>query len=215
MTTRRLRAQISLLAGTAALLLTGCGPAQQQSPAMQRAETEQESAEARAQEVAEAALGMQAEVLAHGDLAQNGSEQIFAVNRLRNSPLAASGSVSHAPMTIIRAAIFEKEGDKWAELLRCDERLKNPYGYLAGSPDGRVSGWRLQFDPDTKQGLEMKFTPIDFEHGQQEPENGNLSGQTLLVRWNTKVKRYQSLDKSHERYLGEIPTLETPQSTLR
>ena len=168
--------------------------------------------------MAKAALGEQAEVLAHGDLARNGLEQIFAVNRLgqqANAPRGGSGAVSPTPMLITRAAIIELNFGKWTEVLRCDERLKNPKGYLGGSPGARVSGWRLNFDPDTKQGLEMKFTPADADTDRQEPVGGDPPGKALVVRWNTKVKRYQSLDQSHERYLNEIPALETPLSILK
>jgi hypothetical protein len=108
----------------------------------------------------------------------------------------------------------EKNGGKWAEVLRCDEHLKNPRGYLGGSPSAPVTGWRLEVNPDTQQGLELRFTPA--EAGQERSLNAAEEGnRTIAVRWNTRAKRYQSLDRSHEGYLGEAPTLETPQSTLK
>jgi hypothetical protein len=38
--------------------------------------------------------------------------------------------------------------------------------------------------------------------------------QTLGVRWNPNVKRYQSLDRTFEQFQGEVPALETPQSQI-
>lgn len=162
--------------------------------------------------MAEAALGKRAEVLAHGDLARNGSEQILAVNRLVNARRDAAGP---AGILILRAAILEKSGGKWTEVLRCDERLKNPNGYLAGSPAARVSGWRLEYNTDTARGLEMKFTPSDSDTDAQGLDSRESPKQALVVRWNTKAKRYQSLDASHEKYLSEVPALETPLSILK
>jgi hypothetical protein len=37
----------------------------------------------------------------------------------------------------------------------------------------------------------------------------------IEVRWNAKVKRYQSLDRNFENFLGELPSLETPESQIR
>jgi hypothetical protein len=167
------------------------------------------------QRVAEAALGKQAEVLAHGNLARNGLEQLLVVNRFAGAPRSSDGSENPAAIFLTRATILEKSNGPWIEMLRCDEHLKNPNGYLGGSPAARVNGWRLEFKLDTAQGLEMKFTPVNIETGEQESGAGEPAGQTVVVRWNTKVKRYQSLDASHERYLSEAPTLETPHSILR
>src|SRR5258706_256758 len=43
----------------------------------------------------------------------------------------------------------------------------------------------------------------------------DFGARTISVRWNTKTKRYQSLDQSHKGFLGELPTLESPQSILK
>ena len=40
--------------------------------------------------------------------------------------------------------MLEQAGAKWAEVLRCDEYLKNPNGYLGGTPLEPVTGWRLE-----------------------------------------------------------------------
>ena len=154
------------------------------------------------QRVAEGALGMQAEVLAHGNLARNGLDQLLVVNRSQQE--STRGKVAEDPgeILITRATIVQKDNGKWTEVLRCDEHLKNPNGYLGGSPTSRVTGWQLQIMPNSEQGLEMKFTPAD-------------QGQAIAVRWNAKTGRYQSLDHSEERYLSEVPALDTPQSVLR
>jgi hypothetical protein len=211
MTIRKSRAALALVAGVVALFLAGCQSAQQTTPAEAAPPPAAPAAVPETQRVAEAVLGKQAEVVASGDLARNGSEQLLVVNRFQKS---ASGDVvpgNSSAIFVTRAVIVEKDNGKWAEVLRCDEHLKNPRGYLAGSPAAPVTGWRLEFKPDAEQRLELRFTPAGA--GEQRPSEAG--GRTIAVRWNTKAKRYQSLDQSHKAYLGEVPTLETPQSILR
>ena len=196
------------------MLLAGCQTAQQsKSPD----ETRRDAAAATAQEiqrVADAALGKQAEIVAHGDLARNGLEQLLVVNRFGMAAREGIGPGNFSGIFITRMAVLEKNNDKWAEVLRCDEHLKNPSGYLGGSPTAPVTGWLLELMPDSQQGLELRFTPA--EASPERPSHpGESGGETISVRWNTRAKRYQSLDRSHERYLGETPTLETPRSILR
>jgi len=164
--------------------------------------------------MAETALGKQAEVLARGDLARNGLEQILAVNRNSSLPDDSAGTAKHSGIPIIRAVVLQNVNGKWSEVLRCDEYLKNPTGYLGGSPPGRVTGWRLQYAPDTKQGLELKFTPAEADSEKQISISDGAASQSLVVRWNAGVKRYQSMDRAQERFLNEVPTLETPPSIL-
>jgi hypothetical protein len=216
MTTRKSRTVPALVAGVVAFFLVGCQSAQQTTPAEAAAPPAAPAAVPETQQVAEAVLGKQAEVVARGDLAGNGSEQLLVVNRFEFEK-GARGDVVRGNSTTIfltRAVIVEKDDGKWAEVLRCDEHLKNPRGYLGGSPAAPVTGWRLEFTPGTAQGLELRFTPAGA--GEQRPsEERQAASRTIAVRWNTKAKRYQSLDQSHKGYLGEVPTLETPQSILR
>jgi len=134
----------------------------------------------------------------------------FASPKGNDSSPKDSGSV-----LITRAAILQKGAGKWTELLRCDEHLKNQNGYLGGGPAGRITGWRLEFRTDAKQGLELKFTPAESEAGEEGSGMGAPGGQTVVVRWNARTKSYQSLDSTHEKFLSEAPTLETPQSILK
>jgi len=188
-----------LLACVAALWALGCS-APPPAPVADKAAKSQEAA-ADVQRVAEGALGMHAEVIAHGDLARNGLEQLLVVNRSKSaSGEAQSGDSAH--LLVTRATIVQKQNGKWSEVLRCDEHLKNPNGYLGGSPVTPVTSWQLQIAPDTKQGLALKFTPEE-------------QGSEISVRWNVKTARYQSLNRSNEKYLSEVPTLDTPQSVLR
>ena len=212
---RNPRRAVSLQIGLAVIFLAGCRPTQQLKSAGERSNPDAAGLADDTRRVVEAALGKQAEVLAHGDLARNGLEQLLIVNRFDNAPRSSAGLENPAAIFITRAAILEKSNGQWTEVLRCDEHLKNPNGYLGGSSAARVNGWRLEFSPDTTRGLEMKFTPANSEAGEQESRTGEPAGQTVVVRWNTKAKRYQSLDASHERYLSEAPTLETPHSILR
>jgi hypothetical protein len=214
MTIGKSRAVPALLAGVVAFFLAGCQSAQQTTPAEAAAPTAAPMAVPETQRVAEAVLGMQAEVVAHGDLARNGSEQLLVVNRFERGARGDAVPGNSTTIFVTRAVIVEKNDGKWAEVLRCDEHLKNPRGYLGGSPAAPVTGWRLQFTPDTDRGLELRFTPAGAgeQRASNEPQAG---GRTIAVRWNTRAKRYQSLDQSKSGYLGEVPTLETPQSILR
>jgi hypothetical protein len=214
MTIRKSRAVPALVAGVVAFFLVGCQSAQQTTPAEAAAPPAAPAAVPESQRVAEAVLGKQAEVVARGDLAGNGSEQLLVVNRFEKGSRGDVVPGNLSAMFVTRAVIVEKDDGKWAEVLRCDEHLKNPSGYLAGSPAAPVTGWRLEFTPVTEQGLELRFTPAGAgkQRATGEPEVG---GRSITVRWNTKAKRYQTLDQSHRGYLGEVPTLETPQSILR
>lgn len=210
-----LRAARGALLLSAALLLAGC---RSQPPASSEAKRTAETADPvdDVRRVAEASLGKQSEILLQGDLAQNGAEQMLVVNRYAAGAEASARENSPA-IYVLRAAILEKGVGKWSEVLLCDEHLKNPNGYLGGSSAARVSGWRLEYRQDAKQGLEMKFTPAeDPGAGDAGPKQSLRARDAAFdVRWNNKVKRYQSYDQSHERYLGEVPSLETPQSILK
>jgi hypothetical protein len=153
------------------------------------------------QAAADASLGTDTDVLAFGDLAKNGHRQILAVNRVKGNPqTAAAGTL------VSRLTVIENDGIAWKELFRCDEHLKNPEGFLGGIPISPVNGWRLQYEQDASKGLQLYFTPI------VKPAGGYI--QTIGVRWNPKLKRYQSLDRTYAQFLGEVQTLETPQSEL-
>ncbi len=196
--------RFSVCAFAAACLLAGCG---QQGPAPKAA------AEAEAKpatpavppelaDVAQTLLGSETDVLVFGDLAKNGKQQILAVNRVRKTPEGV------APGTLVtRAVVAENENGKWTELLRCDEYLKNPKGYLALTPLDPVTGWRLQYEQDGAKGLVLYFTPLQMK--------GATHIQPIGVRWNPATKRYQSLDRSFENFLLEVPSLENARATLR
>jgi len=99
-----------------------------------------------------------------------------------------------------------KEGMRWRELFRCDEHLKNPKGYLGGTPIAGVNGWRLQYEQSPEKGLTMYFTPLE------QPAGGYI--QTVGVRWDPKAKQYRSLDRNFEKFLAEVPMLGTVRSQL-
>ncbi len=152
--------------------------------------------------VAKSVLGSEAEVLVFGDLAHTGREQVLVVNRLAKTP---TGMV---PGTLVtRAVVVENDGGKWKEILRCDEHLKNPNGFLGATPIAPVNGWRLQFEQNAGKGLLLFFTPL------AQPGGGHIP--TIGVRWNPQVKRYQSLDRNFEHFLGELASLEKFHSPLR
>jgi hypothetical protein len=210
---------LSLGIGLATMLLGGCQPARQAGPVRGNANPDTAGVAAAVQDgsrqVADAALGKQAEILARGDLARNGLDQVLVVNEFARPKGNDSSPKDSEAVFVTRAAILQEGAGKWTELLRCDEHLKNQNGYLGGSPTGRITGWRLEFRTDTKQGLELKFTPAESESGEEGSGMGAPGGQTVVVRWNARTKSYQSLDSTHEKFLSEAPMLETPQSILK
>jgi hypothetical protein len=154
------------------------------------------------QKAAETALGSETDVLLYGDLAKNGARQILAVNRMKMTP-----QVTMPGTVITRGVILESVGGTWKEILRCDEHLENPKGYLGNIPLAPVNGWRLQYEQDNAKGLLLYFTPA------ADPKGARML--PVEVRWNTKAKRYQSLDRNFENFLYELPALETPESQVR
>jgi hypothetical protein len=156
--------------------------------------------------VAAATLGRGAEVVAFGDLAHNGRQQVLVANRAGGAGSVAKGAEPGVRFT--RAAVLEQAGKKWAEVLRCDEYLKNPNGYLGGISLEPVAGWRLEFSKRSdNQERELLFTPLR--------DSGATSMYTVAVRWNPVANRYQSVDSKSGRFFDEVPSLETPVSPLR
>jgi hypothetical protein len=187
-----------------AALFAGCGndtpPAQPAKPA---AETKPAlTVPEDIQDAADALLGKETTVLLTGDLAKNGKQQFLAANVIPKS------TRNQLPGTIItREVVGQKENGKWAEIFRCDEHLKNAKGFLPGTPIGGISGWRLAYEEDPEKGMALYFTPL----------KGAVDTHSLPigVRWNPKVNRYQSLDRSYEHFLNEAPSLSTARSSLR
>jgi len=137
----------------------------------------------------------------YGDLAKNGAQQVLAINRMKTTPQErALGTV------VTRAVVLQNDGGSWKEILRCDEHLENPKGYLGNIPLAPVNGWRLQTEQDADKGLELYFTPVTDPKGAR--------ALPIEVRWNPRVKRYQSLDRNFQTFLGEVPSLETPESQI-
>lgn len=155
------------------------------------------------QKAAEKSLGSETEILLYGDLAKNDAQEVLAINRMKQNPQGG------APGTVVtRAVILQKDaGGNWKEILRCDEHLENPKGYLGNIPLAPVNGWRLQYEQDAQKGLQLYFTPVADPKGAR--------ALPIEVRWNAKVKRYQSLDRNFENFLSELPSLETPESQIR
>jgi hypothetical protein len=141
------------------------------------------------------ALSSEAEVLAWGDLALTGRQQILAINRL-NKPELTTGSSA----IFTRMAILENDGKQWKEILLCDEHLKNPNGFLGGTPTAGVSQWRLQYEKNPTKGLLLFLTPFN--------QGPAVRTQAIEVRWNPEFKRYQAMDANYETFIGENPALE-------
>jgi len=149
------------------------------------------------QEAATAALGEDTDVLLFGDLALTGKQQILAINRVKG------GKDAKIPGNMVtRVVVLEKDAaGKWKQVFLLDGHLRNPKGFLGGTPVAAVPRWRLQSEQNAEKGLILYFTPLE------QPAGGYVI--TLGVRWNPKVHRYQSLDRTYENFLGETPSLGT------
>jgi hypothetical protein len=155
-------------------------------------------------------LGSNAEVLAFGNLARNGHAQALVVNRALTSQSrageAAPSGTQVVPFT--RASVIERDGTRWIEVLRCDEHLTNSKGFLAGAPLSPVTGWFVQWIQQEDGSVQaMYFTPGRAL--------GEVSPAPIAVRWNPKVNRYQSIDRTNNQFLSELALLETPTSILK
>ncbi len=182
-------------------MAAGCNqPAPTTSPEAQA--TAKPAVPAEMQAAAQALLGSETQVLAFGDLAKTGKQQILAANVVPKTPK------NNIPGTIVtRAVVAENSDGKWVELLLCDEHLKNTKGYLGLTPIAPVTGWRLQFEQNAEKGLQLYFTPLQLA--------GSEHILPIAVRWNPKTKRYQSMDRTFQNFLLELPALENARSTLR
>jgi hypothetical protein len=198
----RIPLKFSLSVLSVAILLGGCG-VDVPKPATQ-AETKpaEPAIPEEIQLAAKGLLGSESQVLAFGDLAKNGKQEFLVANVVPKTP------TNNLPGTIVtRVVVAENTDGKWAEVLRCDEHLKNEKGFLGLTPLSPVTGWRLQFEQSEIKGLELYFTPLQ----------GTTDSHVLPigVRWNPATKRYQSLDRTYEHFLLESPSLHDARATLR
>jgi len=154
------------------------------------------------QAAADGSLGSETAVVAYGDLAKTGTQQILAANVVPKTPKEnITGTI------VSRAAILENQDGQWKQIFVCDEYLKNAKGYLGMTPLDPVSAWRIQNEQDAAQGLTVYFTPVKGM-----PEAHVLP---IAVRWNPKVKRYQSLDRTYQQFLSESATLSNIRTRLK
>jgi hypothetical protein len=202
---------VTILAATAVILpmymLVGCGtnapaPASDTPPPAAETKPAAPVVPPEIQSAAQTLLGSEAQVLVFGDLAKNGNQEFLAANVLPKTP-----TNSIPGLVVTRAVLVEKDNGKWTELLHVDEHLKNQKGFLGLTPREPVTGWRLQYEQDPVQGLQLYLTP---------EKTGDPHVLPIGVRWNAKAKRYQSTDRTFEKFLPESTQLgETPRSTVR
>ena len=201
---RRLLASLPVLFLLACLLVSGCEnkPAPRQTEPAAVAKPAEPAIPPEIQAAAEGSLGSETTVLAYGDLAKTGTQQILIANVLPKTPKDnITGTI------VSRAAIVEKQGNNWMQIFLCDEHLKNSKGYLGMTPIEPVSGWRIQHEQDQVKGLTVYFTPVK-----------GISDAHVLpigVQWNPKTKRYQSLDRTYQQFLLESPALSNVRTRLQ
>jgi len=91
-------------------------------------------------------LGSESQVLAFGDLAKNGKQEFLAANVVPKTP--TNNFTGNDRDTRSRG---RNTDGQWAEVLRCDEHLKNQKGYLGLTPLVSVTGWRLQYEQNNEK----------------------------------------------------------------
>ena len=187
----------------AAFFLMSCGDEPASKPAAEVAAKPAEPAvPEEIQTAAQNLLGKETQVLVFGDLAKTGKRQFLAANVVPKTPK------NDIPGTIVTRAVIAEETDgKCAELLRCDEYLKNAKGYLALTPLSSVAGWKVQYEQDPVKGIQLYFTPVKM--------GADKHVLPIGIAWNPATKRYQSLDMTYEHFLLEKATLDTARSVLR
>ena len=198
----RIPLKFSLSVLSLAIFLGGCGANTPKTATQAETRPAAPPVPEEIQLAAQSLLGSESQVLVFGDLAKNGKQEFLAANIVPKTP------TNNLPGTIVtRVVVAENAGGKWAEILRCDEHLKNQKGFLGLTPLVPVTGWRLQFEQSEIKGLELYFTPL----------KGTTDSHVLPigVRWNPATKRYQSLDRTYEHFLLESPTMQDARSTLR
>jgi hypothetical protein len=192
----------SLLA--CSFLYVGCGNTPTPKTAQQAAEPKpaEPAISPDIQSAAEGSWGSETTVLAYGDLAKTGTQQILIANVLPKTPKDnITGTI------VSRAAIVEKQGTNWVQIFLCDEHLKNSKGYLGMTPIEPVTAWRIQHEQDPVKGLTVYLTPVKGM-----PDAHVLP---IGVQWNPKTKRYQSLDRSYQQFLMESPALSNVRTRLQ
>src|SRR5260370_13784332 len=135
---------------SAAILLGGCG-ADAPKPATQ-AETKpaELAVPEEIQLAAQSLLGSESQVLAFADLAENGKQEFLAANVVPKTP------TNNLPGTIVtRLLVAENTYWKWAEVLPCDEPLKNQKGFLGLTPLAPVTDWRVQYEKNDAKSLQL------------------------------------------------------------
>ena len=198
----RIRLIFSLSFLSLSILLSGCGTDAPKSATQAETKPAEPVVPEEIQSASQSLLGSESQVLVFGDLAKNGKQEFLAANVVPKTP------TNNLPGTIVtRVVVAENTDGQWAEVLRCDEHLKNQKGFLGLTPLAPVTGWRLQYEQNGEKGLQLYFTPL----------KGITDSHVLPigVRWNPQTKRYQSLDRSYEHFLPESPSMQDPRSVLR
>ena len=157
------------------------------------------------QEAGDAVLGGKSEIVAAGDLAGNGTLQILAIQGEPVADAAGDDRNQNKERRIWQAALLEKQGGRWQELLRADQHLKNGYGYLGATPPEGVASWMLRWE-EGAQGMTFFFAPITGRGANRKP---------IAVRWNPAVGRYQAMNGTGKMFLSDQATLSPVKMDLR
>lgn len=189
------------LAGLLAAL-AACGGA---SPPAKQAHPAEPNPTLEYQEAGDAVLGVRSEIVAAGDLAGNGTLQILAIQGEPIGDSARDDPSQRKERKIWRAALMEKQGGRWQELLRADQHLKNGYGYLGATPPEAVASWMMRWEQGPR-GMTFFFTPVTGRGANPQP---------IPVRWNRAVGRYQAMDATGKMFLSDQAMLSPVKMDLR
>src|SRR5256886_4088849 len=177
------------------ILPSGCGTDASKSASQAATKPAEPVVPEEIQSASQSLLGSESQVLLFGDLAKNGKQEFLAANVVPKTP------TNNLPGTIVtRVVVAENTDGQWAEVLRCDEHLKNQKGFLGLTPLAPVTGWRLQYEQNGEKGLQLYFTPL----------KGAIDSHNLPigVRWKPQTKPHPSLYPAHPHYPLQSPSLQ-------
>src|SRR5881396_630665 len=167
------------------ILLSGCGTDVPKSATQAETKPAEPVVPEEIQSASQSLLGSESQVLVFGDLAKNGKQEFLAANVVPKTP------TNNLPGTIVtRVVVAENTDGQWAEVLRCDEHLKNQKGFLGLTPLAPVTGWRLQYEQNVRIGYAFQRREIELQT-LFTPLKGITDSHVLPigVRWNPQTKR--------------------------
>lgn len=150
-------------------------------------------------------LGIRAQVLKAGDLLGTGNVQCLVV-----LPYAAKGGSRERKVR--RGVIVQREGSTWHELLRFDDTIRNPQGFVGIDflDDEPTFGFLLETADERSDGTRGFTLYLTWLNPHLQPE-----GIAVQLAWNRKVRRFQEYAPNELDPPDFKPELRNPRIRMR